>query len=244
MSDDLVESIKSTIADRLKSYFFGGFILAVAVANWKAIYVTLFVSVREIEGNVCFPNKLDYIRSFGFNWGTQFGLPVLVAFIVPFVIHHIDHLLIEMKDRGTQTWLRRKLKRGDSDLVEGKHYNTLLQENKRLAAEVKSLDVETSQLRAKVAADKDAVAKADADSVRMEDERIGFHSEINTLTEQLKLFDTLRDNRESLLETFDKVANSLRLPEPRDHTLKLVIGLKGQLERYIPAKVQMHTTRR
>ena len=58
MFSELRKSTNAILFERVTSPLFGTFIVSWLIWNWKIVYLTLFVSESNIEGN-----KIDYIAS-------------------------------------------------------------------------------------------------------------------------------------------------------------------------------------
>src|SRR6185312_11869575 len=54
--EDLKKSINAVLYERISSPLYGTFVLSWVASNWKAIFITIFISSKELP-----TNKLDYI---------------------------------------------------------------------------------------------------------------------------------------------------------------------------------------
>ena len=84
MIDELKKSLNSILNDRLVSPLFGTFIFSWLIWNWKIIYLTLFISEKQIE-----TNKIAFIVE---NYNSEYNLLIyplvstlMLLTIVPFI---------------------------------------------------------------------------------------------------------------------------------------------------------------
>ncbi len=153
MGIDVVDPVREALTDRLKSYFFGGFVLSWVAFHWEAFYVTLFISPEDLQ-NI---TKLQYIKGLGYTWLSNWLGPILAGLITPSVILNVDRGLELFKDRCHQKWIRL----GD-DFAKGDVYPA--SERRELRAKLRELD-------AKVEAAEERVAKNKMDLRNMASER-------------------------------------------------------------------------
>ncbi|WP_343788801.1 hypothetical protein [Wandonia haliotis] len=77
-------TIESTIKERMKSPFYGTFIISWIICNWKIFVVLFFVSSKDLESN-----KLDFISNklisplYGFTY--PLGATILLILIIPWI---------------------------------------------------------------------------------------------------------------------------------------------------------------
>ena len=80
-------SINKIINERLTSPFYGTFIAAWLIINWKIIYFTVFVDSDEIEGN-----KLDFIIQNYLEVANTIWLPLLATVLLITIFPFITYL--------------------------------------------------------------------------------------------------------------------------------------------------------
>ncbi|MDE1326933.1 hypothetical protein L9W97_17525 [Vibrio aestuarianus] len=82
--EEFKKSFHSVLYERVSSPMYGTFIVAWAFWNWKILYVTLFVSEKELPFH-----KLEWIETYALNLGNLFYKPIistiLLLTIMPFV---------------------------------------------------------------------------------------------------------------------------------------------------------------
>lgn len=112
MPDDIQDTFKRAVGDRLKSHFFFGFVLAWLAFHARALYITLFLDRKDLpfideSYDVKFVNKLAYIDSLGYTWMDHWIGPIVVALLASVSVHYIDELVIKpLKQKGTNWGVR------------------------------------------------------------------------------------------------------------------------------------------
>lgn len=110
--DDVQDSLKQALGDRLKSHFFFGFIVAWLAFHARAIYITLFLDTKELpfideDYEVRYVNKLAYIDDLEYNWLDHYVGPLAVALLASIFVHYVDELIIKpVKLKGTNWGVR------------------------------------------------------------------------------------------------------------------------------------------
>ena len=92
------KSISTILYERLTSPWWGTLVIAWSVVNWRIIYLTVFVSSNEIEGN-----KIDYIiTNYSDPWHI-YGWPIIITIglvgAFPFLEYYLYWLHLWFKER-------------------------------------------------------------------------------------------------------------------------------------------------
>ena len=92
------KSISTILYERLTSPWWGTLVIAWSIVNWRIIYLTVFVSSNEIEGN-----KIDYIISNYTNPWYIYGWPLIITVVLigggPFLEYYLYWLHLWFKER-------------------------------------------------------------------------------------------------------------------------------------------------
>jgi hypothetical protein len=112
MADELQDSFKQAVGDRLKSHFFFGFAVAWLAFHARAIYITLFLDTKDLpfideNYDIRYVNKLAYIDDLGYSWLDHWLGPLAVALLASILVHYVDELVIKpLKLKGTNWGVR------------------------------------------------------------------------------------------------------------------------------------------
>ena len=85
MFDELKKSISALLYERTTSPLFGTLVVSWSVWNWKIIYLTFFISEKELIGK----NKIEYIienynDNFNLYWFPLISTTILIT-LIPFI---------------------------------------------------------------------------------------------------------------------------------------------------------------
>ncbi len=152
---ELWESLKGTLKTRSKSSFWGAFIVAWCVINWKYFFVTLVLTTDEVPYTDLSPHhdKLTYlINEVSWTWTRLLLKPAAAAFCVPLLLAFADELLAFLVQAIQRLWvtIRTKLnpKITPEPLVKAEAgINKLVKLNQTLSSEANVAAAELVELR-------------------------------------------------------------------------------------------------
>lgn len=119
--DEIKESIKTNLKEKLSSPFYGTFIASWVLWNWKAFYLTLFVD-SEIIFKQSSLNKLDYLMSYYKStelislFGKALVYPLLSTCFIVFLMPKITFLFYKKSLETDLEYKLEKEKREDAYL--------------------------------------------------------------------------------------------------------------------------------
>ena len=121
--NNFLRAFSNTFVERVKSPFFGPFIVSWSLFNWKVIYVTIFIS-----NDTLFPlNKLDFIID-ELNIYSGLYFPFLFSFFYIFIMPIVDRGLLKYTEEQKNKNLDLKLQIAKKHTVDGEKYFTLKDE--------------------------------------------------------------------------------------------------------------------
>jgi hypothetical protein len=174
MSDGEDFGLRDAFGSRLKSAFFGGFVISWLVLHWRLPYVTLFISgehLGTVKGAEHIGSKLDYVIDHLHHhcgWCHWLG-PAFVALLAPWLIHLVDKGIEYVKGCISAGWAWVGQKRDPKSFVTYEQFAHLAKRIKVLEEELRdaqlsAVNAQSEEAKAKneLAAEKKAKADLEA----------------------------------------------------------------------------------
>ncbi len=123
--DEIKNSFKTNLYDRISSPLYGTFIASWSVWNWKIIWVTIFVSEKHLHSNNVILNKVDYIVTFYCNWIDNFIIPLMLTGLFIWLVPYISELAYKAHLKFSHSKLKLKQKTEGFQLLNVRQSNAI-----------------------------------------------------------------------------------------------------------------------
>lgn len=224
--DQPQELFKDAMA-RMRGSFFSSFVFAWTIANWQAVYVTLFVTEKFLpfSGNKRFPDKLSYLGwlyGHDYWWVLSWLLCLLSAFFMPLILHSLNRRIRHQKLVISHNWNEADAVRAKAKVVPQEAYDQVFKERNDFERQYHEASEKFSH--SQMALNATMMAR-----VALETEKAAWPS----IQGQAKLYKNFVDSAPGLTKTLDNIKEQLGESQeiPCQHIRARVDDIKQELER-------------